>query len=100
MLRLKSIFFLLIFTTFLLTPAAVHLADGDVNMTSYFSMNEEENTDCFKVGPKHDNSSENNLIPDFYLGLLLKKQVQSPYLKFWKPIYYDTLSPPPEGINS
>ena len=78
----------------------VVLADLDVNMTSYFSMNEEENTDGFKVEPKHNNTLESNLIPDFSIGIALKKQVQSPYLKFWKPIYFDTLSPPPEGLNA
>lgn len=78
----------------------VVLADLDVNMTSYFSMNEEENTDGFKVEPKQNNTSENTLIPDFSIAIALKKQVQSPYLKFWKPIYFDTLSPPPKGANA
>ncbi|RFN59291.1 hypothetical protein [Marixanthomonas ophiurae] len=98
--RLKSIFFLLVFSSFLLTPVLVVMVDLDVDMTSYFSMNEEENTDGFKVGPKQKYASEKDLIPDFLNETELKKRVQSPYLKTWRPIYFETLSPPPERILS
>lgn len=78
----------------------VSIADIEVDMTSYFSLNEEENTDGFKVGPKQNNASEKNLIPDFSLITELKKRVQFHYLKTWKPIYFETLSPPPERVLS
>jgi len=78
----------------------VSLTDIDVDMTSYFSMNEEENTDGFKVGPKQNYASEKNLIPDFSIETELKKRVQSPYLKTWKPVYHETLLPPPERVLS
>jgi len=78
----------------------VSLADYDVDMTSYFSMNEEENTDGFKVGPKQNNASEKNLIPDFSLITELRKHIQFLYLKTWKPVYPETLLPPPERVLS
>ena len=72
-------------------PVMVYLVDAEIDMTSYFSMNEEESTDGFKVGPKQTNTSQKNLILDFSLMTELKQRVQFPYLKTWKPVYHETL---------
>jgi|TARA_R100000479_G_scaffold28896_1_gene11187 hypothetical protein len=81
-------------------PVVVSIVDIDVDMTSYFSMNEEENTDGFKVGPKQNNAPEKNLILDFSLITELKQRILFPYLKTWKPVYHETLLPPPERVLS
>lgn len=81
-------------------PVMVYLVDAEIDMTSYFSMNEEESTDGFKVGPKQTNTSQKNLILDFSLMTELKQRVQFPYLKTWKPVYHETLLPPPERVLS
>jgi hypothetical protein len=97
-LQLKSIFFLVLFSGFLLLPAVMVLSNLEVNITSYFSMTEEENTDTFKVEPSDRTPCVRNLLPETHLETALRNRVESRHLFNWKAIYFDTLSPPPEGL--
>ena len=43
-LRLTSIFLLIVFTSFLVTPAIISLSGNRADVSTFFSMNEEENS--------------------------------------------------------
>ncbi|MAN59874.1 MAG: hypothetical protein CMC08_08585 [Flavobacteriaceae bacterium] len=96
--QLKGVFFLLIFSGFLILPAVVVLADVEVNMTSYFSMTEEETSDGFKAAPKDRSLAYKNLMPEAYCELTKPSEIEAGYQCFWKAVYFETLSPPPEFL--
>jgi hypothetical protein len=95
-LRLISIFLLIVFTSFLVTPAVISIYGHQVDMSTYFSMNEEENS--VKL-PKlmteyHTNDSKSGLTTIQFL----KKQKKSYqyYLNNYKMVFLDVVSPPPK----
>ena len=94
--RLTSIILLFIFTSFLVTPAIISISGSQADISTYFSMNEEENS--VKL-PK--------LISEFQLcdsksGLatiqILKKQKNTfqYYQNNYKVVFLDVVSPPPK----
>lgn len=94
--RLTSIFLLIVFTSFLVTPAVISISGHQVDISSYFSMNEEENS--VKV-PKlmsefQVNDSKSNLAAIQFL----KKQKNKfqYYLNNYKIVFLDVVSPPPK----
>ncbi|MDP2686829.1 MAG: hypothetical protein Q8O62_06380 [Aequorivita sp.] len=94
--RLTSIFLLIVFTSFLVTPAVISISGHQVDISSYFSMNEEENS--VKV-PKlmsefHANDSKSSLAAIQFL----KKQKNKfqYYLNNYKMVFLDVVSPPPK----
>jgi len=97
-LKYKSIFFLVIFTSFLLTPVCIQILNHDIDVVTFFSMNEEENHDKnktdnqIKTSFQKDASLENS--SHFFLSSLLNTR----YLSNWDKVYFDPTSPPPERI--
>ena len=94
--RLTSIFLLIVFTSFLVTPAVISICGEQADISSYFSMNEEENS--LKL-PKlmseyHANDSKSSLATI----LLLKKQKDKfqYYLNNYKMVFLEVVSPPPK----
>ena len=94
--RLISIFLLIVFTSFLVTPAVISICGEQADISSYFSMNEEENS--LKL-PKlmseyHVNVSNSSLATI----LLLKKQKDKfqYYLNNYKMVFLEVVSPPPK----
>jgi len=67
-----------------------------MDVSSYFSMNEEETSDTFKVFPKNKNTREENLLPQTIFLKTPKNIPNNQFITFWKNIYFDTVSPPPE----
>lgn len=76
----------------------VALTDLDMNITSYFSMTEEESNDTFKVEPSDRTTCLKGLSLDCIYETQVRTKIESRYLTIWKTIYFDTLSPPPEGL--
>ena len=95
-LKTRSIFFLVIFTSFLLTPVCIQILNKDVDVITFFSMTEEENHDKNKT----DNQIKTNVEKDSGLEkssyFFLSALINSRYLSSWDNIYFDTTSPPPE----
>lgn len=97
--RLKSIFFLVIFSSFLVAPAVLTLAKLQVDVNTYFSMTEEETSDSYKVGPKQkDSQSEDAFAAVFAEDLEAKEGFY--YNATWQWVYSETHSPPPELLLS
>ncbi|HBR55006.1 MAG TPA: hypothetical protein DEA82_12810 [Flavobacteriaceae bacterium] len=94
--KFKSIFFLVAFTWCILTPAVVTLCKIDTNMATLFSMNEEETSETFKLGPKEYNAPDQ--FGTRFLSIYeIKNRSNFEYRPtLWESPSQETLSPPPE----
>tara|TARA_R100000935_G_scaffold36196_1_gene57063 strand:+ start:184056 stop:184349 length:294 start_codon:yes stop_codon:yes gene_type:complete len=93
--QFKSIFFLLAFTWCILTPAVVTICNIDTNISALFSMNEEETSETFKLGPKEYNAPE-AFATKFLSSELLQSATTIGYKSlFWETLSQETVSPPP-----
>jgi len=87
---------MIVFTSFLVTPAIISISGHHADVSSYFSMNEEENS--LKL-PKlmsefHVNDSKSSLAT---IQLLRKhKNKYQYYLDNYKMVFLDVISPPPK----
>jgi len=95
-LRLTSIFLLIVFTSFLVAPAVISICGHQADISSYFSMNEEENS--VKL-PKlmteyHANDSKSSLATIQFLKK--QKNFYQYYLNNYKMVFLDVVSPPPK----
>lgn len=97
-LRLKSIFFLIIFTGFLITPALVAITKMEINIVSYFSSSEEENNDTVEFGakPKINLLQEDSV--DFAVMETLQDTMLPGFSDNFTSLYSETFSPPPEPL--
>lgn len=94
--KIKSVFFLVLFTTFLLSPAATQLCDKEANLSIYFSINEEETSDSLLV-VNEDRVSSAWTIPVKLAFLISKSNSVIHDTLLWNTLYLDTSSPPPEA---
>lgn len=94
--KANALFFLLIFSVFIVTPTVINLCDNEANIVGIF-LGEEENTDTSLADSEHyvithhmicntDSSSSLKMIPTISL------------LSYWDTWYPDTFSPPPEAL--
>ncbi|OAB80354.1 hypothetical protein [Cochleicola gelatinilyticus] len=96
--QLKSIFLLLVFSWCILTPTIVTLCNIDVDLATLFSMNEEENSETFKLSAKEYNTP-NSVIPKILLfDFLENKSNFANHDQFWETLALETISPPPEYL--
>lgn len=95
-LRLTSIFLLIVFTTFLVTPAVISIAGHQADVSSYFSMNEEENS--LKLPKLISEYQVNDSKSSLTAIQFLKKQKNNfqYYLNNYKMVFLDVVSPPPK----
>ncbi|WP_432412150.1 hypothetical protein [Rasiella sp. SM2506] len=94
--KLKSIFFLLIFSWCILTPALVTFCNIDTNLSALFSMNEEETSDTYKLGLKEYPSHKQAILK---FSSTLESRVEMNFgttNHFWNSLAQETFSPPPE----
>ncbi|MDC8005297.1 hypothetical protein POV27_14640 [Aureisphaera galaxeae] len=94
--KTNAIFFLLIFSIFIIAPAVISLCDSEVNIIE-FSMGEEEKADTSLA------DSEKHPFQTLRIPVSLNTGVQktTPLISFellWDTWYPDTFSPPPESI--
>ncbi|CAM3337129.1 hypothetical protein AEQU2_01103 [Aequorivita lipolytica] len=92
--RITSILLLLVFTSFLITPAIISISGNQADVITFFSMNEEENS---------------NKMPKSFVFFIEKTQSNYKFLKFLKKqknkdifhiddyskVFIDVVSPPP-----
>jgi len=94
-LKIKNIFFLLLFTSFLVAPSVINMCNTDADVSYFFSMSEEETidnslTDTEKQTHKETSLPENMLWAD---GNLFPLDTDS---SLWNKLFSDTTNPPPE----
>lgn len=93
--RLKSIFFLLIFAGFLLTPAVLTYSNPQVDISCFFSFTEEENKESLKIDIEKINPQPGRFIPETLL-LPASKKAQAGWTPFfWELFPSETPLPPP-----
>ncbi len=93
--RLTSILLLLVFTSFLVTPAIISLSGNQADVSTFFSMNEEENSNkmpkpnfVFVVEKIHSNCDS--------LEFLKKQQNRDGFqVERYSKVFLDVVSPPP-----
>ena len=94
--RLTSILLLIVFTSFLVTPAIISLSGNQADVSTFFSMNEEENSLKLPklISEFHVNDSKSSLATI----LFLKKQKGTfqYYINNYKVVFLDVISPPPK----
>ena len=95
-LRIISIFLLIVFASFLVTPAIIGICGQQADISTYFSMNEEENS------PKSPKVFSEYHLTDMKSNLgsiqFLKKQKNKFqfYLNNYQMVFLDVVSPPPK----
>ncbi len=94
--KASSIFFLVIFTTFLVTPSVVTYLDGGIDVSWFFNMNEEEKTDTPKLDKEKQQHHEKTLLPEAFSENVLNKNTLINTRNHWTTIYFENDSPPPE----
>lgn len=93
--RLTSIILLFIFTSFLVTPAIISLSGDQVDISTFFSMNEEENSNkmpkpnfVFDIEKMHSNCES--------LEFLKKQKNRDGFqIDNYSKVFLDVISPPP-----
>ncbi|QIE60030.1 hypothetical protein G5B37_10780 [Rasiella rasia] len=88
----------MVFTWCILTPAVVTLCDMNINIASVFSMNEEENSETFKLGAKEYNAPESINAKFISIELFENSNAFGYRSQFWEKVSQETFSPPPEYI--
>ncbi len=94
--RFISIFLLIVFASFLVTPAVIGICGHQADVSTFFSMNEEENS---AKSPKvisefHFNDSKSSLVS---IQFLKKQKTKFQYyLNNYKMVFLDVVSPPPK----
>ena len=94
--RLTSLFLLIIFASFLVTPAVIGICGHQADISTYFSMNEEENS---AKSPKVISEYQFNEHKSSLVSIqFLKKQKTkfNYYLNNYKIVFLDVVSPPPK----
>ncbi|HBC03929.1 MAG TPA: hypothetical protein DC015_07000 [Aequorivita sp.] len=94
-LRLTSILLLLVFTSFLVTPAIISLSGNQADVSTFFSMNEEENSNkmpkpnfVFDIEKLHSNCES--------LEFLKKHKNRDGFqIDRYSNVFLDVVSPPP-----
>ncbi|GAB5400926.1 MAG: hypothetical protein Aureis2KO_25110 [Aureisphaera sp.] len=92
--KTNALFFLLLFSVFIVTPAVINLCDNEADIVE-FSIGEEEKTDTSLADSEH------------YVLISLRDQENASSMTqkitpersshpFWDTWYPDTFSPPPE----
>lgn len=92
--KTKSIFFLLLFSSFLIAPAVISMCNMEQEISYFFSMGEEEKADTSVVDSEKQTHTATSLPENFQDldGRLLHLGTVS----FWDKLFPDTTSPPPE----
>ncbi|SRX52545.1 hypothetical protein [Aequorivita sp. CIP111184] len=93
--RLTSILLLLLFTSFLVTPAIITISGNQSDVSTFFSMNEEENSNKM---PKPNFVFVIEKIQSNYESLeFLKKQKDKDSFQIdnYSKVFIDVVSPPP-----
>lgn len=87
---------LLVFTSFLVTPAIISLSGHQADVSSYFSMNEEENSIKLpKLMAEYQmNDSKSGLTTIQFLKK--QKSLFHHYLNNYKMVFLEVVSPPPK----
>lgn len=87
---------MIVFTSFLVTPAIISLSGHHADVSSYFSMNEEENS--VKLPKLISEFQVNDSKSCLATIQFLKKQKNSfqYYLTNYKMVFLDVISPPPK----
>ncbi len=93
--RLTSILLLLVFTSFLVTPAIISLSGNQAEVLTFFSMNEEENSNkmpkpnfVFDIEKIQSNCNS--------LEFLKKQQNRDGFqIDSYSNVFLDVVSPPP-----
>ncbi|PHR13806.1 MAG: hypothetical protein COA40_04585 [Aequorivita sp.] len=95
-LRLTSVLLLLIFTSFLVTPAIISLSGNQADVSTFFSMNEEENSIKLpKLMVEYQiNDSKSSLSAIQFLKK--QKNLFQHYLNNYKMVFLEVVSPPPK----
>lgn len=94
--KIRSFFFLFLFTAFLLAPVVLRVCDNEADLTEFFSMNEEEKADTSFVDTEKQTPSTIN-VPDSFLYGDAQSSLAIHYMAFWNALYLDTSYPPPEA---
>ncbi|MBT0607085.1 hypothetical protein [Aequorivita echinoideorum] len=96
--KVPSIILMLVFANFLLAPAVIKLTGMKYDISSYFSMNEEENSSkSTKLSSEFKTDDhKSNLVTI----LFLKKQKEKfqYYLINYKLVFLEVVSPPPKFV--
>ncbi|WP_347373565.1 hypothetical protein [Aequorivita sp. Q41] len=94
--RLSSIFLLIVFTSFLVTPAIITISGNQADVSTFFSMNEEENS--VKLPKLVSEYQVNDLKSSLAAIQFLKQQKNNfqYYLNNYKMVFLDVVSPPPK----
>jgi len=94
-LRLISILFLLVFTSFLVTPAIISISDKQADFSTFFSMNEEENSNkmptsnfVFVIEKIHSNIESLKFLQN-------QKNKDSFQIDNYSKVFIDVVLPPP-----
>lgn len=97
-LRLTSIFLLIIFTSFLVTPAIISISGNQNDYSTFFSMNEEESSNKM---PKSNFVFDTEKIQSNFESLeFLKKQrnLDGFQIDNYSKVFLDVTSPPPRMV--
>ncbi len=93
--RLISILFLLVFTSFLVTPAIISISDKQADFSTFFSMNEEENSNkmptsnfVFVIEKIHSNIESLKFLQN-------QKNKDSFQIDNYSKVFIDVVLPPP-----
>lgn len=97
--QLKSIFFLLVFSWCILTPAVVTFCNIDTNLSTLFSMNEEETSDAYKLGVKEYPTPTQALLKFAISDEMHSEKIFGATNHFWNSLAQETLYPPPKHIS-
>ncbi len=93
--RLVSVLLLIVFTSFLVTPAIISISDKQADFSTFFSMNEEENSNkiptsnfVFVFEKIHSNIES--------LKFLQKQKTKDNFqIDRYSKVFLDVVSPPP-----
>lgn len=92
-----SIFFVIIFGLFIVTPTVVTAIKSTIDISYVYSVTEEEQSNSERtIAENHTKILTKQL--SWALGFLefSESNQNTYYNKIWKPVYFDLLSPPPE----
>ncbi|SRX72636.1 hypothetical protein AEQU3_00426 [Aequorivita antarctica] len=96
--RLTSILLLLVFTSFLVTPAIISLSGNQSDISAFFSMNEEENSN--KMPKPNFAFVIEKLQSNFESLEFLKNQKNRDSFQIYNYsiVFLDVISPPPQMV--
>jgi len=93
-LKFYTVFLLIVFASFLVTPMIVTISGGEQDIASFFSMNEEENSNT-KIEVVSDYNSEKSESTNNSIQFLKKQQPVDGYLHNYANVLLEINSPPP-----